>query len=280
MDLRYPIKSFSKDKARTLKNIRFATGSLKLYEAFHTGSSESNEYTYTTKSDNQHLACVLDPSKSFNGFNYFSPMVSSAVSSNISFVKSNYFCDIYTTTYGLSKNSNLTISSDSVDFSYSVYEIFTDGTSTPGIGDSGSGSGSGGTVGDITVNVDMSETNGKLDTLIAAVEALPSEIWDCFKVGLGITSDSDSSGGSSSGGTSGGSSSFIPPSDLDVEIDSESLGNTLDTVKTDSASFINNTKGAFNFFWSFLDDFFLSFNFWGLAGIAMGVTLVVWLLNR
>lgn len=34
MDLRYPIKSFSKDKARTLKNIRLATGSLNLISAY------------------------------------------------------------------------------------------------------------------------------------------------------------------------------------------------------------------------------------------------------
>lgn len=262
--------------------VPYGTGLSKLYEAFHTGSSESNEYTYTTKSDNQHLACVLNPSKNFNGFNYTSPMVSSAVSSNISFVKSNYFCDIYTTTYGLSKNSNLTISSDSVDFSYSVYEIFTDGTSTPGIGDSGGGSGSGsggGNVGDITVNVDMTETNGKLDTLIAAVKALPSEIWDCFKVGLGISSDS-SSGGSSSGGTSGGSSSFIPPSDLDVEIDSENVSNTLKgTIDSFLDSFAS-MKGAFHFFWKFVDNFFTSVSLYGVVGLSLIFALAYWLLNR
>lgn len=261
--------------------VPYGTGLSKLYEAFHTGSSESNEYTYTTKSDNQHLACVLDPSKSFNGFNYSSPMVSSAVSSNISFVKSNYFCDIYTTTYGLSKNSNLTISSDSVDFSYSVYEIFMDGTYTPGIGDSGggSGSGSGGTVGDITVNVDMSETNGKLDTLIAAVKALPSEIWDCFKVGLGISSDS-SSGGSSSGGTSGGSSSFIPPSDLDVEIDSENVSNTLKGTTDSFLDSFASMRGAFHFFWKFVDNFFTSVSLYGVVGLSLIFALAYWLLNR
>ena len=258
--------------------VPYGTGLSKVYESFHTGSSESNEYTYTTKSDNQHLACVLNPSKSFNGFNYSSPMVSSAVSSNLSFVKSNYFCDIYTTTYGLSKNSNLTISSDSVDFSYSVYEIFTDGTTTPGIGDSGSGSGSG-SVGDITVNVDMSETNGKLDTLIAVVEALPAEIWDCFKVGLGITSDS-SSGGSSSGGTSGGSSSFIPPSDLDVNIDSEEVNNTLSGVTNDFNSSFVKMKGAFHFFWKFIDNFFTSVSLYGVVGLSLIFALAYWLLNR
>lgn len=34
MDLRYPIKSFSKDKARTLHDIRLATGSLNLISSF------------------------------------------------------------------------------------------------------------------------------------------------------------------------------------------------------------------------------------------------------
>lgn len=34
MDLRYPIKSFSKDKARILQDIRLATGSLNLISSF------------------------------------------------------------------------------------------------------------------------------------------------------------------------------------------------------------------------------------------------------
>lgn len=268
-----------------LSFIPYGTGLLKSYESFHTGSSESNEYTYTTKSDNQHLVCFLDPSF-FNPRSDFcrneSTVFHSSVSSNLSPVVSSELCEVYTTTYGLSKNSNLTLFSDATDFSFSVYEIFTDGTSTPGIPDTtgGSGSGSGGTVGDITVNVDMSETNGKLDTLIAAVKALPSEIWDCFKVGLGISSDSGSSGGSSSGGTSGGSSSFIPPSDLDIEIDSENVSNTLKGTTDSFLDSFASMRGAFHFFWKFVDNFFTSVSLYGVVGLSLIFALAFWLLNR
>ena len=262
--------------------IPYGTGCSKVYEAF---SNTSSDCSYTTKSDNQHLALILNPSLNSNNFNYYSSMVSTS-SNNLSFVRSNYSSDVYTTTYGLSKSSEITVTPNDnvVDWSFSVYEIFTDGTSTPGIGDSGGGgsggSGSGGTVGDITVNVDMSETNGKLDTLIATVKALPSEIWDCFKVGLGITSDSGSSGGSSSGGTSGGSSSFIPPSDLDVEIDSENVSNTLKgTIDSFLDSFAS-MKGAFHFFWKFVDNFFTSVSLYGVVGLSLIFALAYWLLNR
>ncbi len=255
--------------------IPYGTGFSKVYEGFHTSSSESNELTYTTKSENQHLACLLSPA-SFASFAWNCSPTSTA-SSNLSFVKSARNADVYTTTYGLPKNSTLSVSSEAVDFSYSVYEIFTDGTISPGAGDSESGgSGSGGT-GDVTVNVDMTETNSKLDSLIAAVQALPAEIWDCFKVGLGISSDS-SSGGSSSGGAS----SILPPSDGDmkVEIDPEELGSTLDTVEKDSASMFERTRGAFNFFWTFTDKFFTATDLYGIIGISLIFALLIWLLNR
>lgn len=255
--------------------IPYGTGCSKVYEAF---SNTSSDCSYTTKSDNQHLALILNPSLNSNNFNYYSSMVSTS-SNNLSFVRSNYSSDVYTTTYGLSKSSEITVTpkDNVVDWSFSVYEIFTDGTTTPGIGDSGGGSGSG-SVGDITVNVDMSETNGKLDTLIAAVKALPSEIWDCFKVGLGITSDSGSSGGSSSGGTS----SILPPSDgdLKVELDPDEVGNTLDTVESDFSSMFERTRGAFNFFWTFINKFFTSLNLYGIVGVSLIFALVVWLMNR
>ncbi len=254
--------------------LSYCTGVSNVSESF---SSTSSECKYITKSDNQHFACFNNPDGAL-AFGY--PNFYSTSSSNLSSIFFYNFCDLYTTTYGLSKNSEISVTPNSnvIDFSFSVYEIFTDGTTTPGIGDSGGGS-SGGTVGDITVNVDMTETNSKLDTLIAAVQALPSEIWDCFKVGLGI---SDSSGGSSSGGTSGGSSSILPPSDGDmkVELDPEELGSTLDTVNDDFSSMLVRTRGAFHFFWKFVDNFFTSINFYGLAGISLIFTLVIWLLNR
>lgn len=259
--------------------IPYGTGCSKVYESFSTTSSDC---IYVTKSDNQHFCCFMNPS-GFMKYGY-SPVYSTA-SANLSSVPFYQFIGLYTTTYGLSKSSEITVTPNDnvVDWSFSVYEIFTDGTSTPGIGDSGGGSGgsgSGGTVGDITVNVDMSETNGKLDTLIATVKALPSEIWDCFKVGLGITSDSGSSGGSSSGGTSGGSSSFIPPSDLDVEIDSEEVNNTLSGVTNDFNSSFVKMKGAFHFFWKFIDNFFTSVSLYGVVSLSLIFSLAYWLLNR
>lgn len=262
-----------------LSFIPYGTGLSKVYEIQRTSSSESNEFTYTTKSDNQHLVSLLCPNSVNNGWNYWDPLNSTA-SNNLSFVRACYqSCDVYTTTYGLPKNSNLTLSSDQTDFSMAVYEIFTDGTSTPGIGESGGGGSGGGTSGDITVNVDMSETNSKLDSLIAVVQALPAEIWDCFKVGLGISSDS-SSGGGSSGGISGGSSSVLPPSDSDMNLDSEKVDSVLDSVSSDMGSILERTRGAFNFFWSFTNDFIWETSFLGLAGFSLLLTTIYWLMNR
>ncbi len=255
----------------------YCTGVSKVYESF---SSTSSECKYITKSDNQHFACFNNPDGTLSYGGYKSN--NSTSSSNLSSVYFYNFCDLYTTTYGLSKNSEISVTPKShvIDFSFSVYEIFTDGTSTPGIGGDnpvGTTPG-GGTVGDITVNVDMSETNSKLDSLIAAVQALPAEIWDCFKVGLGISSDSSSGG--SSGGISGGASSVLPPSDSDMNLDSEKVDSVLDSVSSDMGSILKRTRGAFNFFWSFTNDFITATSFVGLAGFSLLLTTIYWLMNR
>lgn len=264
--------------------------------SLHSGDSIS----YTTKSDNQYLICVYSadkftPAQVTSFHNYIRPNFNDDLCSNysnITRVGSNSFASIYSSTFGLSSGSDLSLQIlDNVNIArFTVYEIYTDGTFHPGY-DDGSSSGDSGSAGtgDITVNVDMTETNSKLDSLIAAVKALPAEIWDCFKIGIGAsdsdTGSGDSSSGDSSGGSSGGSSSLLPPSDgdLNVDLDPEEVGSTLDSISDDfssSGSLYLRLRGSFHFFWKFTDNFFLATDLYGLVGVSLILALVIWLLNR
>lgn len=104
------------------------------------GTSHSeNPLSYTVSSSNQHIALVFNPD-TFNtdyvntGFSRsFSNRVNCETVSGLNFVgmHSKSF-DIFTTSYNYTGDISVTLK-DSIDnYSFSVYEIFTDGTVTPG----------------------------------------------------------------------------------------------------------------------------------------------------
>lgn len=280
----------------TSTSVLYGVSSVKKVYNYQRGSYTSDPLSYTTKSDRQYLIAVYSSDK-FSPERSWGDILSVHSDdlcldySNITRIGSSFYASVYTSNFGLSSGVDLSLYlKDNIQsWNFSVYEIYTDGTFHPGYDDgsdpdSSGGSGSGG-IGDITVNVDMTETNSKLDTLISAVKALPAEIWDCFKIGIGFTDSDSDSGDSSSGGSSGGSSSLLPPSDsdLDIDLDPDEVGSTLDSISDDfgvSGTLYFRLRGSFHFFWKFTDNFFLSTELYGIVGVSLILALVIWLLNR
>lgn len=267
-------------------------------------TSPLDPLTYTTKSGNQHVVTAVNPDT-------FSTISSSQYifrsgSSNSTYIASDFenilfssgscYASIFTTPYVLSSGSEIsfTVKSTVDNYSLAVYEIFTDGTLTPGL-DTGEpvtspttpgGSGSGGStdlsgvmsylvrilqaIEDKQISVD--------DELMNKIDALPDEIGEVFR-GLfeeyfggsefpEITTEPPTSSGSESP-TFGMSS-----------IDEESFDAVNEILKPDDFSdSIIGQMGGIGFFWAMFDKIITAFDFYPVILLALALSLVIWLIG-
>lgn len=266
------------------------TGVKKVYtdsSSFYTDEPVS----YTTKSNNQHLICLFS-SHSFNPAFSLSCSSSEYLASdylNISRIASVSYSSVYTSNYGLDSGSDLSLHllENISSWSFSVYEIFTDGTYIPGYDDGASdddsGSGGSGAV-DITVNVDvdMSGTESRLDKILEAIKNAPKEFWEVYKSGLqelfGIEErpPPDTSTDESSETDSTEPTENSPP----FEIDEEQFDSAMEYVNPDQlVESISGPHGSIMFFWHFADRFFLDCNLYPIIALSLIFCMAVWLLR-
>lgn len=100
-------------------------------------SHPENPLTYTVKSTNQHLAVVFDSDTFTSGYDngYLRRSSSLKCSSYSELTPIGYFAyclDIFSTSYSYTGDISVTLKESVNNYSFSVYEIFTDGTATPG----------------------------------------------------------------------------------------------------------------------------------------------------
>lgn len=95
-----------------------------------------NSLSYTVNSSNQHLALVFNPDTLKSSYNYSfnrSQTVNCSSFPNLVSVGTFANCaDIFTTSYDYTGDISVTLKDFVNNYSFSVYEIFTDGTVTPG----------------------------------------------------------------------------------------------------------------------------------------------------
>ncbi len=286
------------------------------------GNSHLNEpLTYTTQSSNQHLAVFLDSdgyTSSGNGFYSGSSYSSHCLKefSNLSFIGSLCrFTDVFTTPYGLSSGSEISVTmEDNVDnYSFSVYEIFTDGTTNPGLdsgepvttvpppvttvsGTSGSSSGSGTDLSEIssylrdilqavldktvevTVNV-SSAVHEKLDAILTTLRELPSNMWECFKIGLADMFDIDISDEPEQPPEESDDSSG-KDEDISLEIDQDSFNSAVESADIDKLdTSIGGDNGAIAFFWYFTNRFMNVMNLYAVVPLILLLSFLTWLIK-
>ena len=269
------------------------TGVKKVYtdsSSFYTDEPVS----YTTKSNNQHLICLFS-SHLFSSGTAFSRSSSESLASdysNISRIASVSYASVYTSNYGLDSGVDLSLKlkENITSWSFSVYEIFTDGTYIPGDDDdlSGNGNGSGSSgnsgSGDITVNVDvdMSGTESRLDEILEAIKNAPKEFWEVYKSGLqemfGI--DDSPPSDTSPDESSGEDSSESAKDSISFEIDEEQFDSAMEYVNPDQLEeSISGPHGAITFFWYFANRFFIECNLYPVITLSLIFCMAVWLLR-
>ena len=285
-------------------------------------SHPNNPLSYTVKSKNQHFALVLNPdtfsSSGYKGFSR-SESVNCTSFSGLTSVCRNADCtDIFTTSYNYTGDISVTLK-DSVDnYSFSVYEIFTDGTVTPGFN---TGAEPSTTTPPVTtpgssggINVDLSEVLeklidirqaiqdktievtvdvssavlDKLDSILDTLRKLPADMWDSFKVGLSDmfqieedTSKPESPPSESVGSDESSSGSTeTTTSSISLEIDQETFDKAMEEVNIDNlGSNIAGPKGAMAFFWFITDKFLDSMGLYTVVYISLFLAFFTWLLR-
>lgn len=281
------------------------------------GNSHLNEpLTYTTQSSNQHLAVFLD-SDSYvsNGRGlYSSSAFLSKESSDLSFICSlSKIADVFTTPYGLGSGSEISVTmNDNVDnYSFSVYEIFTDGTTNPGL-DSGestttvpppvttvsgsSSSGSGTDLSEISsylkdilqavlnktfeVTVDVSTAvREKLDAILTTLRELPSNMWECFKIGLADLFDIDISDEPEQPPEESDDSSG-KDENISLEVDQDSFNSAVESADIDKLdTSIGGDNGAIAFFWYFTNRFMNVMNLYAVVPLILLLSFLTWLIK-
>lgn len=109
---------------------------LKMVHVESDTSHPENPLSYTVSSKNQHIALVFNPDNFFSdythSFNHSNVFCCSSYPNLLSVGGISSYADIFTTSYNYTGDISVSLK-DSVDnYSFSVYEIFTDGTATPG----------------------------------------------------------------------------------------------------------------------------------------------------
>ena len=272
-------------------------------------SGSSSDFSYTLRSDNQHLAFYLMPSVFSSRYSAYSSPQITEDSSNLFFVKDfASFVDAYTTPYGLSSGSSISFTGvgsyyDSCSF---VYEILTDGTSTPiqttsppvttGSGTSGSSSDSGTDLSEIssylrdilqavldktfevTVNV-SSAVHEKLDAILTTLRELPSNMWECFKIGLADMFDIDISDEPEQPPEESDDSSG-KDEDISFEIDQDSFNSAVESADIDKLdTSIGGDNGAIAFFWYFTNRFMNVMNLFAVVPLILLLSFLTWLIK-
>lgn len=270
------------------------TGVKKVYttsSSFYTDEAVS----FTTKSDNQHLICLFTSDKFTSASGQYQPTYNFSSNnsdylgsdySNITKVVSRRWSSVYTSNYGLSSGTDLSLHliEGTNAWSFSVYELFTDGTYIPGL-DNGSSDDSGGSAG----STDLSGVEKLLKDILAVLQEgakpaySPEEFWAVYKSGLeemfGIEEapppdppPEESSGTETTEPTENDSPSF--------EIDEEQFESAMDYVNTDDlGESISGPHGAIAFFWAFADRFFTELDLYPIIALSLIFCLLTWLLR-
>lgn len=169
------VPSFNSTNVREYSNTTVASyipggSGLKMVHLESGTSHPENPLTYTISSKNQHIVFVFNPdtlsshqSHIFNRSNTFNCVSYPNLLSVGTFASC---ADIFTTSYDYTGDISVTLK-DSIDnYSFSVYEIFTDGTTTPGYSNEAEQPASPDSSGSDSGNSDNSETSrGILDTV-------------------------------------------------------------------------------------------------------------------
>lgn len=270
-------------------------------------SGSSSDFSYTLRSDNQHLAFYLMPSVFSSRYSAYSSPQITENSSNLFFVKDfASFVDAYTTPYGLSSGSSISFTGvgsyyDSCSF---VYEILTDGTSTPiqttsppvttVSGSSSSGSGTDlseissylrdilqavlNKTFEVTVNVSTA-VHEKLDAILTTLRELPSNMWECFKIGLADMFDIDISDEPEQPPEESDDSSG-KDENISLEIDQDSFNSAIENVDSNKlGSGVSGSGGAIAFFWYFINRFLTIMNLYVAVAIILFLSFLTWLLR-
>lgn len=270
---------------------------IKLVDKQNGITSPSDSLSYTTKSGNQHIITAVNPdvfgTNSSNQYSFNSSNSSYIASDlkNILFASGSCYASIYTTPYGLSSGSEISVTlKPSVDnYSMAVYEIFTDGTLTPGL-DTGEPVTSPTTPGGST---DLSGVMSYLvrilqaiedkqitvdDELMSKIDSLPDDIGKVFR---GLFDEYF-------GGSEFPEITTEPPTSLGSEsptfgmssIDGESFDAVNEILKPDDFSdSIIGQMGGIGFFWAMFDKIITAFDFYPVILLALALSLVIWLIG-
>lgn len=273
-------------------------------------SHPENPLTYTVKSKNQHLVSVLNPDSFSSGDGFFSSVFTSSSFDGLASIGGICRCaDFFTTSYEYTGDISVTLK-DSVDsYAFAVYEIFTDGTLTPGFNTEGEQS----TTETTPVSVDLSEVlqrlieirqsiddkvievtvsvsdavHEKLDAILDALANLPADMWDSFKVGLSDMfriENSPTETTPSDTGTSATDSADETVSTtteiISLEIDQENFDNVMEEVDIDKlGSNIIGPTGSISFFWYVVDKFLDNTGLYIAVYLSLFLAFCSWLLR-
>lgn len=282
-----------------------------------------NSLSYDVSSKNQHLALVFNPdnisfSSSDGGLTRSSSYNCTSFSGLTSVVTYAKCADFFTTSYNYMGDISVTLKDSIENYSFSVYEIFTDGTTTPGYvqepekptgsgGSDDSGGGGSGSVSvdlsevlkrlveirqaiedkviDVTVNVSDAVLD-KLDDILSSLKNLPADMWDSFKVGLSDMfqiedrTDEESPPSESGGSDAEDDTVQTTTESISLEIDQENFDKAMESVDVDNlGDNIGGEKGAIAFFWYFTDKFLDNMGLYTVVYISLFLAFCTWLLR-
>lgn len=218
-------------------------------------------------------------SSSSNSYNKFNSLT------NATFVSTNYISSICVSNFGLSVGDTISISlkDSTTAFCLVGFEIFTDGSTFPGLDDSEHMGGS--SDDDFVGSTDLTGVHSRLDAIIALLEAsgsffTPEDFWEVYKSGLeelfGIE-DSEPAEPPPEGSEQETTESTTSP--FDVGIDEEQVDEALSYVSTDLGDTVTGSGGALSFFWFITDRFLTTCDLYVVAGLSLMFCLGCWILR-
>ena len=251
----------------------------------HSGESFDFELT----SDNQFIFYIFTSSSWHNSYvNFSSSSSSEFLHSELS--DCTYICgsrrhQLYTSNYGLSTGDTVSfkLRSNLTCFCIVGYELYSDGTSFPGLDDSDHMGGS--SDDDSVGSTDLSGVHSRLDAIIALLEAsgsffTPEDFWEVYKSGLeemfGIE-DSEPLEPPPEDTTEETTEPTSSP--FDVGIDEEQVAEALSYVSTDLGDTVTGSGGALSFFWFITDRFLTTCDLYVVAGLSLMFCLGCWILR-
>lgn len=273
-----------------------------------------NPLTYTVKSKNQHLVSVLNPDEFTSSSSFFLDSCVCSSFDGLSLIGSVAYCvDFFTASFEYTGDISVTLKNSVDNYAFAVYEIFTDGTLTPGFNTEGEQSTtetspetSGGgvdlsevikrlieirqAIDDKVIEVTVSVSDAvqkKLDSILDALVNLPADMWDSFKVGLSdllrIENSPPSETPPSDTVTSSSDSDdtvSTTTESISLEIDQENFDNIMEEVDIDKlGSSITGPAGSISFFWYIADKFFDSTGLYTAVFVSLFLAFCAWLLR-